>query len=67
MVFSTFYMGQLEKTRWHHRKEHLNISKIIAKFESDNIFSERRYSSENLQMFVWWGVSLCPPSLIKNQ
>ena len=69
MVFSTFYIGQLEKTCWHHWKEHLNISKIISKLESDNIFSEQRYNSAKFQKFTdvcMVGCKFVPPTIEKS-
>ena len=65
-VFSTLDMDQLEKTRRHHCKERLKISKT-AKFESDTSLASKdiaQQSCQNLQTFVWWGggqVSPPPP------
>ena len=56
-------MDQLGKIRRQHRKERLKISKT-AKFESDTSLASKdiaQQSCENLQTFVWWGASLCPP------
>ena len=63
MVFSTFNMDKVGKICQDHWKEHLNISKIV-KFESDAFYASKNIalqSCKNLQTFVWWGASLCPP------
>ena len=64
-VFSTLDKDQLEKTRRHHCKERLKISKI-AKFESETSWASDDIAPEsckNLQTFIYGGVgaSLCPP------
>ena len=56
-------MDQLGKIRRQHWKERLKLSKT-AKFESDTSLASKdiaQQSCENLQTFVWWGASLCPP------
>ena len=56
-------MDKLGKIHRHHWKECLNISKIVN-FESDAFYASKdiaRQRCENLQTFVWWGASLCPP------
>ena len=66
-VFSTLDMDQLEKTRRHHCKERLKISKT-AKIESDTSLASKdiaQQSCENLQTFVWWGGGqVCAPSKV---
>ena len=62
-VFSTFYIDQLRKIRWHHWKKRLKISKS-AKVKSDTSQESEdivQQSCEHLHTFVWWGVSLTPP------
>ena len=46
-----------------------DISKIIAKFESDNIFSEQRYSSTKFRKFTdvcMAGCKFVPPPIQKS-
>ena len=62
-VFSTFYIDQLRKIRWHHWKKRLKISKS-AKVKSDTSQESEdivQQSCEHLHTFVWWGASLTPP------